>query len=241
MLHVWKLIVTSHRRKKHVIWLFICAVFVFLLIPLINSISLWEGWFVNTSFQHQITEIIGLLFVLYFWSTILQQLNHNKIIQLLRSKRKEPISFVTQIWLGTYSIYAIYIIITCLIALLLQWPEHNILIWYSNLLISGAIVLTVVMLLSIVTNSYAAMVWSLIIYSISYSINFIIFSTPLAFQETISYKILTILQYLFPRFDMLYSTSNHVWERLWSIWWNILYLLCIFSLFIYVFLRRYNK
>lgn len=241
MLHVWKLIITLHRRKKHVAWLCICAVFVFLLIPLINSISLWEGWFVNTAFQHQITEIIGLLFLLYFGSTLLQQLNHNKIIQLLRSKRKEPISFVTQIRWGTYSIYAIYIIVTCIIALLLQWPVHNILIWYSNLLISGAIVLTVVMLLSLVTNSYAAMVWSLIIYSISYSINFIIFSTPPNFQETLSYKILTILQYLFPRFDMLYNTSGNIGEWLRSVWWNMLYLSCIFSLFIYVFLRHYNK
>jgi len=239
MFHIWKLIITFHRRKKHIVWLFVCAIFVFLCIPLLNSIALWEWGFVNNAFQHQITEIIGVLFLLYFWSTTLGQLNQNKVTQLLWSKKKEPISFISQIRWGIYSIYILYLIITCITALLLQGTEIVTITWYFNLAITGAITLTIVMMLALVTNSYAAMVWSLIIYSISYSINFIIFSTPVSFQETFSYKALTIVQYLFPRFDILYST---VWkEWFWTVGGNIIYLVAIYFIFVYVFLHRYNR
>lgn len=239
MLHVWKLIITLHRRKKHILWLIICAIFIFLCIPILNSISLWEGSFVNSSFQHQITEIVGLLFLLYFGSTTLSQLNQNKITQLLWSKKKEPISFISQIRWGIYSIYIFYILLTILTTLLLQGLNISIIMWYTNLIISWGIILTIIMMLSLLTNSYAAMVWSLIIYSISYSINFIIFSTPLSFQETLSFKALTILQYLFPRFDILYSTVWTEWLR--SLWGNILYWIVIYYIFVYVFLHRYNR
>lgn len=239
MLHVWKLIITLHRRKKHILWLIICAIFIFLCIPILNSVSLWEGSFINSSFQHQITEIVGLLFLLYFGSTTLSQLNHNKITQLLWSKKKEPISFISQIRWGIYSIYIFYILLTIITTFILQGLNISIIMWYANLIISWGIILTIIMMLSLVTNSYAAMVWSLIIYSISYSINFIIFSTPLSFQETFSFKALTILQYLFPRFDILYSTT---WiQRFRSIWGNILYWIVIYYIFVYVFLHRYNR
>lgn len=240
MLHVWKLIITLHRRKKHILWLIVCAIFLFLCMSLINSISLWEWWIINSTFQHQITEVIGLLFLLYFWSTTLTQLNNTKVTQLLWSKKREPISFISQIWLGIYSVYVLYILLTLIGSVIISINEINfIIIWYINLLISWAIILTVIMILSLITNSYAAMVTSLIIYSIAYSINFIIFSTPISFQETFSYKALTIIQYLFPRFDLLYSTS--LWnERLWSIWWNIIYWFCLFYILINIFLRRYR-
>ena len=239
MLHVWKLIITLHRRKKHILWLIICAIFIFLCIPILNSISLWEGWIINSTFQHQITEIIGLLFLQYFGSTTLSQLNQNKITQLLWSKKKEPISFISQIRWGIYSIYMFYILLTILTTLLLQWLNINIIMWYANLIISWGTILTIIMMLSLLTNSYAAMVWSLIIYSISYSINFIIFSTPVSFQETLSFKALTILQHLFPRFDILYSTTSTEWLR--SLWGNILYWIVIYCIFVYVFLHRYNR
>jgi len=239
MLHVWKLIITLHRRKKHILWLIICAIIIFLCMWIINSISLWEWNFVNNIFQHQITEIIGVLFLLYFGSTTLHQLNQTKVTQLLWSKKKEPISFISQIRWGIYSIYIIYIIITCIAALLLQDITMVTIISYFNLAITWAIILTIIMILSLVTNAYAAMVWSLIIYSISYSINFILFGTPWSFQDTLSYKALTFVQYLFPRFDILYSTTSTEWIR--SLWGNIIYWMVIYCIFIYVFLHRYNR
>lgn len=239
MLHVWKLIITLHRRKNHILWLVICGIFIFLCIPILNSISLWEGSFVNSSFQHQMTEIISLLFLLYFWSTTLTQLNQNKITQLLWSKKKEPISFISQVRWGVYSIYIFYILITIIAVIVIQGFDINILMWYINLIISWGIILSIIMILSLVTNSYASMVWALIIYSISYSINFIIFSTPLSFQDTFSFKALTILQYLFPRFDILYSTIWREWLR--SLWGNIIYWVVIYCIFVYVFLHRYNR
>lgn len=240
MFHVRKLIITSYRRKKYILWLVISIIFLVLLSSLISSISLGEGTMINNNFQHQITEIIGLLFLLYFWSTTIQQFNQNKVMQLLWSKKKEPISFISQIRLGIYSVYFLYIILSCITFSLIHWINIENIFSYINLLVSWSIILTMILIFSLITNSYASMIISLIIYSISYSINFIIFSTPIAFQETISYKLLTLIQYIFPRFDMLYSTN--IWiERLRSLWWNLLYLACIYYLFIYIFLRNYNK
>ncbi len=229
---------TLHRRKKHIFWLIVCGIFVFLCSPLICSISLWEWEIVNNTFQHQITEIVGLLFLLYFGSTTLNQLNDTKVTQLLWSKKREPISFISQIRWGIYSVFAWYILLNFIVTTIIHFHQVDV-IPYINLLVSWWVILTIVMLFSLVTNSYIAMISSLIIYSISYSINFIIFSTPLSFQQSLSYKILSFAQYLFPRFDLLYSTS---WwsERLWSIGWNIIYLCCIYCVFIYIFLRRYQ-
>ncbi len=239
MLHVWKLIVTLHRRGKHIIWLFLCSILLFLCVPILNSISLGEWNIVNNSFQHQVTEIIGVLFLLYFWSTIFTQFNQNKTLQLLRSKKKQPLQFLSEIRLGIFTVYGSYIIITLLWACLLQWFTIETLLSYTNLLISGGIILIFVMLLSLVTNSYAAMIASLIIYGISYSINFILFSTPLMFKEDISYKILQTIQYIFPRFDLLYSTNWNEWLR--SLFGNSIYLLCLYAILSYIFLSFYDK
>ena len=239
MLHIWKLIITLHWRKKNILWLIICGIFIFLCIPLLNSISLWEGAFVSNAFQHQITEIIGLLFLLYFGSTTLNQLDQNKVTQLLWSKKKQPVSFIVQIWWAIYSIYTFYILLTMTAVLLVRGLDIDIMIWYANLMISWGTILTVIMLFSLLTNPYASMVSALIIYSISYSINFIIFSTPLSFQETFSFKALSIIQYLFPRFDILYSTVWVQWLR--SIWANLLYWIVIYTIFVSVFLYHHKR
>jgi hypothetical protein len=239
MLHIRRLMVTLHRRKRHIVWLLLCSVLLFLCIPLLNSISLWEGNIVNSSFQHQITEIIGILFLLYFWSTIFTQFNDHKTLQLLWSKKKSPSYFLWETRLGIFTIYSGYIIITLLWAGFLQGFTTETVLSYINLLMSGSIILTLVMLLSLATNPYASMIWSLIIYSVSYSINFILFSTPIGFKEDISYQALLIIQYMFPRFDLLYSMTWYEWLR--SLLGNGIYMLCLYGILSYVFLSLYDK
>lgn len=237
MFHIWKLILISHRRKKHILWLMVCILTTILCMSFIKPIALGEGAFVSNIIQHQITWVIGILFIVYFWSTIIHQFNHTKITQLLRSKQKNPISFISQLRAGTYSIYFAYICTTYIIVYLLN--DTNNIIAYTNLLISGATILTVTIFLSMVTNTYATMLWSFILYGISHSINFIIFSTPVAFKTNISYQILLIIQYLFPRFDLLYNTTWFEWIR--AVSWNILYWIALYSIFVYVFLHQYKK
>lgn len=240
MLHIRKLVVLSHWRKKYIFWLIGCIILIYLCSPLINSLSLWQWDTINTVFQHQITEIVWMLFLLYFGSTILGQWKSNKIFQLLWAKKQEPISIIFQIRLGLYSIYSLYIIVTYCIGYIIQWFEINILLMYINLLISWWILLSLVMILSQFTNSYAAIIWSLILYVISYSINFILFSTPIWFQDSLSYQILHTIQYIFPRLDLLYSTMGSAsWIR--SAMANILYLIVIIILLIRSFLFYYTK
>lgn len=239
MNHVWNLILTFHWRKRHIVWLFVSIIILYICTPFINSIALGENSVVSTAFSQQIIEIIGLLFLLYFGSTILSEFNKNKTIQLLRSKKKEPLWLITQLWTGTYTVYALYIIVAINIWWLIVWRDVTIVQATINLLISWAIVLSIVMCLSCITHPYAAIIWSLIIYSMSYSINFIIFSTPNLFKESISYKILTVIQYLFPRLDLLYSTSWNSWIR--ASLANMLYAIVIFSIFVCIFLYSYKK
>lgn len=123
----------------------------------------------------------------------------------------------------------------------LYYGDAILLMTYINLLVSGAIILSFIFLFSFLTNSYAAMLSALVIYIISYSINFIIFSTPVNFEGNISFKILTIVQYLFPRFDILYSTVSDSSARLWAMGGNILYLIVISSIMVRVFLSRFSN
>jgi hypothetical protein len=238
MFHIWKLILIWHRRKKHILWLMICVVITILCMTLIQPLSLGEWEFVTNALQHQITEVIWILFLVYFGATSINQFNHTKITQLLRSKQKKPIAFISQLRAGTYSIYATYIISTYIATLLFNWTESNI-TEYINLLVSGSTILTITMILSLLINTYSAMIWSLIMYGISYSINFILFSTPITFQTNVSYQILTFLQYLFPRFDLIYSTTGQ--ERIRATGWNIIYWITAYCIFVYMFLHQYKK
>ena len=128
-----------------------------------------------------------------------------------------------------------------MITSLLFYGDISLIISYSNLLISGAIALSLIFFFSSITNSYAALLSTLIVYLISYSINFIIFSTPVNFEDNISFKILTIVQHLFPRFDILYSSMSMFSTWLRSVGANILYFICITSIMIYIFLSRFAK
>lgn len=239
MINIWKLITTSHRRKRYILWLIIVLFVVALCIPLLNSITLWQGDIVNQSFQHLIIEIVGLLFLVYFGSTLLNQFSENKTLQLLWSKKKEPLQFIGGAWLWLYSIYGLFVIIA-MISALIYYGDTAIIFNYLNLLISGAIALSFILLFSCITNPYASMLSTLVIYIMSYSINFIIFSTPVNFEEHISFKILTTIQYLFPRFDILYSTIQDPSTRWWTVLGNILYLICISIIMIRVFLSRFS-
>lgn len=238
-MHIWKLILQFHRRKKHILWLLICSLIIWLCVPFIDGIALWEGKIVALSFQHQMTEIIGLLFILYFGSTTLQQFQQTKITQLLRSKKKEPIHFILQSWAGIYSIYAFFVIITLLGIVIIQGWWISAVSLFFNLLISGGIILSIIMILSLLTNSYITMVAGLIIYILSYSINFIIFSTPNSFKESLSFKVFLWLQYLFPRFDLLYSTLSTT-NRWRAIGGNTFYGICVLIVLVIVFLHRYK-
>lgn len=239
MLNIWKLIIIAHRRKKYILWLIIVLFVVGLCLPLLNSISLGQGDMVNQSFQHLIIEIVGLLFLVYFGSTLLNQFSENKTLQLLWSKKKQPLHFIAGARIGLYSVYAAFVI-TALIVSFMYYGDTTIIINYINLLLSGAIALSFIFLFSCLTNAYAAMLSALIIYIMSYSINFIIFSTPTNFEGNISFKVLTIIQYLFPRFDILYSTVQDLGIRWWAVWGNILYLICISAIMIRVFLSRFS-
>lgn len=239
-MNIWYLIVLSHWRKKHILGLIIILIAIACLTPLFNSIALGQGDIVNSSFQHLFVELVGLLFLVYFWSTLLKWFSDNKTLQLLWSKKKKPFSFLAQSWLGLYSVYAAFILVTTLGASL-YYADLSISMSFLNLLISGAITLSLVMLFSCLTNAYAAMISSLVMYTISYSLNFIIFSTPYNFEGHLSFKILKIVQLLFPRFDILYSTLTHLNTWIWASLGNILYFLCVSFILVRVFLSRYSK
>lgn len=239
MFSIWRLIIAEHRRKKYMLWLIVIVFIVALCLPLLNSIALGQGDIVNQSFQHLTIEIVGILFLVYFWSTLLHEFRANKTLQLLRSKKKEPLAFILGTWLGIYSIYAAFILVALIISLI-YYGDTTLILSYTNLLISWSLLLSIVFLFSFLTNSYTAMLSSLVIYILSYSINFILFSTPVGFESSLSFKIFSIIQYLFPRLDLLYSSLHSLSSRGWAALGNTLFSLCIGIIMIRVFLWRFS-
>lgn len=239
MFEVLYLSLIAHRRKKHILWLIVSGVIVFVVGPMINSLSLGQWWDINTTFQHQATEIIGVMFILYFGSLIFQTLRDNKTLQLLWAKKKQPTQMLAQLRWGIFVIYSGFVIMMMIASMLTWGRSPDILIMYINLLITWAITLSLVMLFSLFTNSYASMIVTLVIYLISYSINFILFGTPNHFQWDLSYKLLTIVQYFFPRFDLLYSTIMTS-SRFRTMIGTIIYGAIIAFVLYRVFLSRYQ-
>ncbi len=239
MIHIWKLVIIEQWRKKYVFWLAVVLIVIALCIPLIDSLSLWQGIQVNQSFQHLVVELVGVLFLVYFWSTLLYQFIHNKTLQLLWSKRKQPFQFIVGTWLGLYTIFAVFTLIA-LVASWFMYHDSSVVLSYINLLISGAIILSIVFLLSFVINAYAAMLSTLVLYVLSYSINYIIFSTPVNFESNISFKVLTVVQHLFPRFDILYSTIATPQSWRWALGATLIYFVCVSAIMIRIFLSRFS-
>lgn len=205
---------------------------------IINSISLGQGEFVNLAFQHFAIESIGVLFLVYFWSILLNEFREKKTIQLLWSKQKRPLLFLMEAFGGIYTIYAGFILLT--MSAIALWTQTWLPMWYAiNLLISWIIVLSIVLCFSCITNAYWAMIITLILYIISYSINFIIFSTPLHFEHNISFQLFSLIQYIFPRLDLLYSTL-WTWARWRALLGNGLYAIIITTVMIRLFLSHFR-
>lgn len=235
MRHIWKLTLIKHRRKKHIIWLLASLVVLVAIAPFLNSISLWQGQVVNQSLQHTVVELVGVLFLWYFWASSLSDLSTTKTLQLLRAKKKEPLNTLIGLWTGLYTIYSVFVLSAGVI-FSTYYADISLMISYVNLLASGAILLTLVFVLSFFTNSYTALLGSMIFYITSYSINYIVFSIPVTSEDSLSSHALHIVKHIFPRFDVLYSTT---WEaRVRALGANILYYIAISILMIRVFLRR---
>lgn len=238
MIHIIKLITTNQRRKWYILWLFVILLLIGISTPLFNSIALWQGEIVNKAFHHTAVEIMGLIYLIYFWSLVIKQFQEDKTLQLLRSKKKQPIQFLlwTRVWL--YSIYAGFVVGWMIMTTLFYQGDMSIIASYLGLLISGAITLTFVYLFSFLTSAYAAMIASIIIVLVSHSLNFIIFSTPIAFETNLSFKFLTIIQYIFPRLDLLYHLSE---TRILALVTNLIYFVALWLITTKVFLNRIAK
>lgn len=201
-------ILSMHRRKHHIVWLLGISLIIRATQYFINSISLGESAYSNSVFSTSLVEIVWLSFILYFWSSTRNYIKESKILYLLWSKKE---SWRDIIWGITWAIATIviaYIIISYSISGILALPTNyeqylQWMIWTSMVLF---IMIIVTIGFSLITNSYMTILISLVIYFLSYSVNFIITSLQYyanSSENTISYTILSIVKFLLPRFDLL--------------------------------------
>lgn len=242
MLQIRYSIISLHWRKKHILWLSVVTLALLSVQFFLSNISLGEGTYVNTNFAQSLVEIIGLLFILYFWSTTRSMLIQSKILYLFWSKKQNAHSIIWWIVSGLFTIVSVYTIIGyLLITLLGTLPAHYIIALIGTIVVFYIMTLIVV-LLSLISNPYITFMGSGIIYGISYSINFII--TSIQWQEysdPITNTLLRIIQAILPHFDLLTSPLIPISNRIYSIIGHGILWIVLYFLIIRVFSSRYTS
>jgi len=233
MWEIWYSILSYHRRKKYLLWLIIIVSMILLSLFFFGSISLGETWYIYNHFSIGVIEIIGLFFVLFFGSTILHQLRDTKILHLLQSKKKDNKGFIGWVILWLITIVLLYTSIAYGIRYILFWGElAQIFLQRTGTSMILIISSSIVLLFSTLTSPYLAFMVGLIIYGISYSIDFIIYNLENSAQNTNIIVTTTIhsIKYLFPRFDLLTIPSTTLAALVWhSIYFTLLCLLITLS------------
>ncbi len=235
-------IFSLHRRQKHTIWLIVIALILVLTQFFFASISLGEGTIVSWEITESSIHIIWLLFAIYFWSTTLPSLERQKILQLLFSKNQNPHAIIWGVWWGLVSIIIIYSVIVHAISILLSLIHPFSLSWTVG--IGNVIVMSMVigraLLFSLLSSSYITFMTSLILYGVSYSINFLI--TTILYQNNniiVSMSLHTI-KYTFPRFDLLTNNNLPIDIRWRAVISHLMLLVILYYILGMVFSSRYT-
>lgn len=243
MTHIWYSIISLHWRKKHVLGLIIITLLGLLSQFFLKSISLWEWQYISNEMSFATIEIVWLIFVLYFWSTTISNLIKDKILYLLRAKKEDSHSIIWWILLWIISIILLYITLAFMMAYIIWW---NTLINFNFISLIGlflilSITTLIVILFSLLSNAYIAFMSGLIIYGISYSINFIIESAKTQAINSFNISILNIIKYIFPRFDLLSTNILNTWTQIRVFIGHIIYIIALYFIIVKVFSSRYTN
>lgn len=187
-------------------------------------------------------EIVWLIFVLYFWSTTLQSLIQSKILYLLRAKKQDPNAIIGGILLWLMSIVVLYTTISFTIAYIIG-DGVSIINITSRIGLTTVLCITtmIVVLFSLVSNTYIAFMSWLIIYGISYSINFLVESMSILWPQSVNAKILNIMKYIFPRYDLLTTNLLPLSNWIRVIIGHIVYMVTLYIIINKVFSSRYTS
>ncbi len=203
-------IIRYHWRKNHILWLFVLVLLWMAIQPLIESLALGEASYVWQAWLQSGIEIIGISFSIYFAATTYSLHRESKILTILSSKRQSAYSYIGWIIGWIMSIMIIYSIIVAIIMALSTngwWAISLMIMW----ILIFSIMVSITTLLSLIATPYIVIATALIIYSLSYTISFLLFMSE-AYQ-TGTYTIISIIALLLPRFDIL--TSLVAWSQAW--------------------------
>ena len=230
MIDIARTIIRYHRRKRHILWLIMLVIIAMSVQPLIQGLALGEESYVMTQWMLSSIEIIGIIFVIYFASTIHHQYQDTQILPLLMSKRSSSYAYIGGILWWMITIMTIYTIIAG-IALMISTDMTTITIFYQILsrLIIFSTMITISLFISLFASPYIAMMASLVIYGVSYSINFLLFITTQTSSSLRTHDIIRIVSLFLPRFDLLVSGMwSHT--RRWAIAAHSTYTIIVISL-----------
>ncbi len=221
-------IIRYHRRKKHILWLIVLVIIAMSVQPLIQGLALGEESYVMTQWMLSSIEMMGLVFVIYFASTIHHQYQDTQILPLLMSKRSSSYAYIGGILWWMITIMTIYTIIAG-IALMISTDMTTIFYQILSRLIIFSTMITISLFISLFASPYIAMMASLVIYGVSYSINFLLFITTQTSSSLRTHDIIRIVSLFLPRFDLLVSGMwSHT--RRWAIAAHSTYTIIVISL-----------
>lgn len=233
-------IMSYHWRKRHIIWLFLVLILVLFVWSFFGDLSLSEKSYVMMQRNTNSIEIIGLLFSLYFAASTYGHYQERKIRSILTTKRTSALSCIGGVIAWLSIIMIIYSIIGALIVLQIN-NTGIVTAFYQSIQRSMIfiVIISLAVLFSLYASAYIAIIATLSIYIVSYSLNFLLFTTD-TIGDGFLHNILSIIALFLPRFDTLWSTSQWSW-----IWWraflaHVLYALVCASLAIVSFSLKHS-
>lgn len=239
MIQIWYSIISWHRRKGYIIWLLLFWLLWIGIEFIIHSLALWESIYSN-QFYWDFLEIWAILFSLYFWSQSIIQLIDQRLWYIMQAKRKSIHSILlgTISGLGTIAIW--YLVIWYIWYILFLWPlTLPVLLWLWSTIVIVLLTLMLTILLSLLShNTYLSFISSWILYLVSNSIDFIISNLQYTNTGWILYKIIDIIQYILPHYDLIKSSlsDSNIRNRLLIghlLYWVVIYIITYVVFYFY--------
>ncbi len=232
-------------RNKILYVILTVAVFFIFFSIILSTLALREADKIIIDFSLTMIEIFWLITTIFLWSYLLySELSKNTILLIL-SKSPSKYKFILWkfVWFA-FVIFLIYIVLSVafFLVLYIHWIWIDIVYFFAIILSFFKILtlLSIIILLSIFTSPFIALLVSISIYLISHSTSFIKFylvESGRVAQWSIQHYFINSVYYIFPNFQDLSMKEHLLSPYLWSYtWMHIFFSITVAIIYIIIFL-----
>lgn len=222
---------------------------------LAGSLALSEQTKVIRDFSIGLIEIAGLILVLFFWSSVLQQEISNNTIFLLNAKNVKRSNIILGKFLGFSLVIWIFIALMTAVFLIISFLYKVPLTWMYFLAIIGIgikleVLLAICLFFSSFVSSFVSLLVSLLIYFLAHTLSFVVYYTTVLKKENYGPVFTLAIQWfyhIFPNFtalsiqdffDVPFLPTALSGSFAWTVAFHIIYIIILLFLTVRIFNKK---